>query len=298
MLEFTGIISALVTPFAEDGSLDPASLTANVRHQLASGIRTFCPLGGTGEPISMTADERRQVVDTVLVETAGKARVVVGCLLPSQKEIIELGCYAKRAGADAILVIPPYFVGTKPMHVRRHFEDIAARTGMPMILFNGPSRAGVKLEAEFVVELAAAIPSFVGIKEATGEMLAVAKIARAAPARFTMLQGYDELVLPTLALGGKGAIVSLACLIPALLVRMQQAFDDGDLQTARQLQLDILPLSEIIYSEPNPAPLKYAMNSVGLRGGTTRPPLYPIAPVTIAALEQRLPEVMAQERRN
>lgn len=298
MLEFTGITSALVTPFANDGALDLTSLRANIRHQLASGVRSFCPLGGTGEPISMTAEERRQVVDVVMSEVAGKARVVVGCLLPSQVEIIELGIYAKKAGADAIMVIPPYFVGTKPAHVRRHFEDIAARTGMPMILFNGPTRAGVKLEAEFVVELAAAIPNFVGIKEATGDMLAVAKIVRSAPTRFTMLQGYDELILPTLALGGKGAIVSLACLIPSILVRMCQAFEAGDLQTARTLQLAILEISETIYSEPNPAPLKYAMNSVGLSGGTTRPPLYPILPTTIAALTRQLPEIMAQERRN
>lgn len=298
MSEFTGIISALVTPFAQDGSLDLDGLRANVRQQMASGVRSFCPLGGTGEPISMTADERHQVVDVVLAETAGKARVVVGCLLPSQAEIFELGSYAKKAGADAIMVIPPYFVGTRPSHARRHFQDIASHTGMPMILFNGPSRAGVKLEAEVVIELAEAIPAFVGIKEATGDMLAVAKIVRAAPQRFTMLQGYDEMLLPTLALGGKGGIVSLACLIPSTLVHMQQAFEQGDLTTARELQLGLLPLAEVIYSEPNPGPLKHAMNVVGLRGGVTRAPLYPIAPATVAALDRLLPAAMAEERRN
>lgn len=297
MIRLSGITSALVTPFDSDGKLDLAALAENVKHQLASGVASVCPLGGTGEPISMTGDEQRRVIDAVMTEAGGRARVIIGCLLPSQGEIVELGRYAKGAGADAIMVIAPYFVGAKPRHVRRHFEDIAAKVDMPMVLFNGPTRAGVKLEPDFVIELATNIPHLVAIKEATGEMYGIAKILQGAPARFAMLQGYDELILPTLALGGVGAVVSLGCLIPRILIRIQSAFDSGDLATARELQLKILPLSAVIYSEPNPGPLKYAMNSVGLTGGSTRPPLYPIANETIEALGRLLPDVMLEERR-
>jgi 4-hydroxy-tetrahydrodipicolinate synthase len=296
MVKLTGIISALVTPFDKGGELDLDAMTKNVRHQQSCGVRSFCPLGGTGEPISMTDAERRRVVDTVRSEVGGEGRVVVGCLLPSQREIIELGRYAKSAGAEAIMVIPPYFVGAKPRHVKRHFCDIAEKVDLPMVLFNGPTRAGVRLEAEFVLELARDIPHFVAIKEATGDMNAVGKILREAPQRFAMLQGYDELVLPTLAGGGVGAIVSLACLVPSLLARLEEACRAGDLAIARNLQNLVSELGEPIYAEPNPAPLKHAMNAVGLSGGFTRPPLYPISEATAAHLDRILPRIMAEER--
>lgn len=292
-----GVISALVTPFDEKGAVDCAALAANVRHQMAAGIASFGPLGGTGEPISMTAEERFQVVDAVLAETAGKAKAVVGCLLPSQPEIIELGVYAHRAGADAIMVIPPYFVGAQPRNLKRHYADIASAVGLPMVLFNGPTRCGVTLSADVVLELVQQIPQFVAIKEATGDLHAVSRIVRGAPPHFAMLQGYDELILPTLAVGGVGSFVSLACLIPFTLARLQAAFDAGDLVRARQLQMAVLPIAEAIYAESNPGPLKFAMNLLGLPGGRTRPPLYPIADATAERIRQLIPDIVALEER-
>lgn len=289
---FGGITSALVTPFAADRSVDPVGLKQILRHQRAEGVKSFCPLGGTGEPISMTADERRLVVDTVMDEVGGSATVIVGCLLPSQPEIIELARYSERAGADAIMAIPPYFVGTRPRHVLRHLQAIATATDLPLILFNGPGRAGVKLDAESVVELATAVPNLVGIKEATGDMVLATEIAQALP-DFALLQGLDELLLPTLSVGGRGGIVSLACLIPGTLVRLVGAFEEGDLATARALQHRILPLAKLIYAEPNPGPLKHAMNHLGLPGGICRPPLYPPAEAIVEGLSSVLDDFAA-----
>lgn len=297
-MKIEGIVSALVTPFDRAGELDLSAMTRNIRHQQSCGVKSFCPLGGTGEPLSMTEVERRRVVDAVRSEVGSGGRVVVGCLLPSQREIIELGRYAKSVGADAIMVIPPYFVGAKPRHVKRHFADIAEKVDLPMVLFNGPSRAGVRLDAEFVLELARDIPNFVAVKEATGDMNAVGKILREAPEHFAMLQGFDELVLPTLAAGGVGAIVSLACLVPRLLTRLEAACRSGDLAVARKLQNLVSELAEPIYAEPNPVPLKHAMNASGLSGGTTRPPLYPISHEVAVQLERILPRVMAEEQRS
>jgi 4-hydroxy-tetrahydrodipicolinate synthase len=293
-----GVVSALVTPFDGKGALDCAALTANVRHQMAAGIASFGPLGGTGEPISMIAEERFRVVDAVLAETSGKATVVVGCLLPSQPEIIELGKHARRAGADAIMVIPPYFVGAQPPNLKRHFADIAAAVDLPMVLFNGPTRCGVTLTASVVLDLAREIPHFVGIKEATGDLHAVTSIVREAPERFVMLQGYDELILPTLAVGGVGSFVSLACLIPLTLARLQAAFDAGDLAKARKLQMAVLPIAAAIYAESNPGPLKFAMNLLGLAGGQTRPPLYPIGDATADRIRSMIAEIATLEERS
>ncbi|MGE0154995.1 MAG: dihydrodipicolinate synthase family protein [Reyranellaceae bacterium] len=292
-----GVVSALVTPFDDSGALDCAGLAANVRHQLACGVTNFGPLGGTGEPISMTAAERFRVVDAVMAEARGQGRVVVGCLLPSQAEIVELGRYARQAGADAIMVIPPYFVGAQPANVKRHFADIASAVDLPMVLFNGPTRCGVTLDARLVVELATDIPHFVALKEATGDLHAASRIVREAPARFVVLQGYDELVLPTLAIGGVGCFVSLACLIPRTLARLHQAFDAGDIVRARELQLRILPIAEAIYAESNPGPLKYAMNLLGLPGGRTRPPLYPVSEATAERIRGLVPEISLLEDR-
>lgn len=290
-----GVVSALVTPFDQDGAVDTTALAANLRHQMAAGVSRFGPLGGTGEPISMTAAERFRVVDTVMAEIGGRAQIIVGCLLPSQAEIIELGRHARRAGADAIMVIPPYFVGAQPHNVARHFADIAAAVDLPMILFNGPTRCGTALSADFVVELARTIPHLVAIKEATGDLHVASRIVREAPSHFAVLQGYDELILPTLAIGGVGSFVSLACLIPAALARLQAAFDAGDLATARRLQLDILPVAAAIYAESNPGPLKYAMNLCGLAGGITRKPLYPIKDETADRIKALLPAIRALE---
>jgi 4-hydroxy-tetrahydrodipicolinate synthase len=296
MKRFTGITSALVTPFGNDLSLDVAGLRANVRHQIAAGIHGFCPLGGTGEPLSLTPDELRRVVDAVLEEAGGKAHVIVGCLVASQPEIISLGKYAKEAGADAIMVIPPYFYWPKPRHIRRHFEDIAERVDLPMVLFNGPTRAGIKLEPGFVLELVEAIPQLVAIKEATGDLAGIEKLIAESPRRFTVLQGYDELIHATTAIGGRGGIVSLGCLVPRLLVRLFAACEEGKAEEARRLQQLVVGLSEAIYAEPNPAPLKYAMNRMGLAGGRTRPPLYPIADETAQRVDRALDRVITEER--
>lgn len=295
MKQLAGITSALTTPFGDDLSLDVSGLRANIRHQLAAGIQGFCPLGGTGEPLSLTTDEQHRVIDATLEEVDGKASVIVGCLLPSQPEIIDLGKYAKRAGADGIMVIPPYFYWPKPRHIRRHFEDIASAVDLPMVLFNGPTRAGVKLEPAFVLELVEAIPQLVAVKEATGDVAGIEKLMTEKPDRFTVLQGYDELVHATTAIGGRGAVVSLGCLIPRLLVRLFAACERGDQSEACRLQQMIAELSEVIYAEPNPAPLKYAMNRVGLAGGKTRPPLYQIAEETARRLHRVLDRIMVEE---
>lgn len=290
-----GIITAMVTCFRPDGALDLPAMRASVRHLIASGAGGLCPLGGTGEPLSLTVDEHKQVIDAVVQEAAGRVPVVIGTLLARQEDIVECGRHAKAAGADAIMVIPPYFINTKPAHTRAHFATLAERVDMPMVLFHGPGRSGVRLTAEGILQLLDAVPRLVAIKETSGDLAICAELVRSAPPAFRVLQGFDEFVLPTLALGGRGAVLSLGCLIPGLLRDLERAFIAGRREEAQRIQLSLLPLCNVIYGEPNPGPLKVALKMAGRPAGPTRQPIYPVSAETIAGLERLLPEILRAE---
>ena len=295
MRAIEGIITAMVTCFRKDGAVDVHSMKASVRHQIANGAGGLCPLGGTGEPLSLTVEEHKQVIDAVVEEAAGRVPVVVGTLLARQDDILECGRHARTAGADAIMVIPPYFINTKPAHTRAHFETIAERVDLPMVLFHGPGRSGVRLDADSILQLLSAVPRFVAIKETSGDLVISAELLRSAPPAFRVLQGLDEYVLPTLALGGHGAVLSLGCLIPALLRNLERAFAAGKVEEAQRIQLSLLPLCEVIYGEPNPGPLKVALTMAGRPAGPTRQPIYPVSVETMAGLERLLPDILRAE---
>jgi 4-hydroxy-tetrahydrodipicolinate synthase len=296
MKPIEGIVTAMVTCFTRDGRVDGAALRDSTRFQIESGTAGLCPLGGTGEPLSMTVDEHKQVIDAVTSEAAGRVPVAVGTLLGNQDDIIAVGKHARAAGADAIMVIPPYFIVAKPAHIRRHFETLAEQIDMPMVLFHGPSRSGVRLDADTILDLITHIPRFVAIKETSGDLTIAAELLRSARPGFKVLQGFDEFVLPTFALGGHGAVLSLGCLLPNLFRRLHEAFSAGDLATAQRLQLDILPLCRVIYGEPNPGPLKVALEMAGRSAGPTRRPIYPVSAATREALERLLPPMLKAEK--
>lgn len=295
MKPIEGVITALVTPFTRDGAIDVTALRTSVRHQVAAGSGGVCPLGGTGEPLSLTVAEHKRVIDTVVDENAGRLPVVIGTLLGNPDDIVDCAQHARRAGADAVMVIPPYFVITKPTHIRGHFDAIAQRAQIPLVLFHGPARSGVRLDAETILALIEAVPSIVAIKETSGDLTIAAELLRSAPLGFRVLQGFDEYVLPTLALGGHGAVLSLGCLVPNLLRRLREAFDANRLAEAQRIQLDLLPLCRVIYAEPNPGPLKRALAIAGRPAGPTRAPIYEVSAETEAALRALLPPILRDE---
>jgi 4-hydroxy-tetrahydrodipicolinate synthase len=285
----------MVTSFRDDGSLDIDAMRRAARYQIDSGASGVCVLGSTGEPLAMTVDEHKRAIDAVVTEVAGRITVTAGTLLGRQEDIVECGRHARACGADAIMVIPPYFVLAKPAQIRAHFEAIAEKVDMPMVLFHGPSRSGVRLDAEAMLGLIEAVPHFVAIKETSGDVTIAAELLRSAPPGVRVLQGFDELVLPTLALGAHGAMLSLGCLIPKLLQRLARSVVHGDMATARRLQLGILPLCRAIYSEPNPGPLKLALALAGRPAGPTRPPLDTPAAEVRALLEPLVAQVLEIE---
>ncbi len=293
MFKAEGIFTAMVTHFQADGNLDVAGMRKSVAFQIEQGVHGVVPLGGTGEPLSLTVDEHKRVIDAVVEEADDRVQVVVGALLASQRDIVEAARHAKRAGASALMLIPPYFVMAKPHHIKRHFMDIAERVELPLVLYHGPQRSGVRLDLDALLALITDIPQFVAVKDTTGDAYFLSSLVRQAPAKFSVMQGWDELVFPTLALGGRGAILSLGCLVPRLFVEILTAFREGRLDHARALQYRALPLCSVIYGEPNPVPLKKALEMVGRPAGPTRPPLYPPSEETVASLRKLMPEFNA-----
>lgn len=283
-----GVITALVTSFEASGKLDETGLAASVEYQIRAGVHGLCPTGGTGEPLSLTEEEHRRALDVVLEAAGGRVPVIAGVLLANQEAVIRLALHAKASGAAAVMVIPPYFVRTHPENVARHFAEIARAIDHPLILFNTPSRSGVNLPARWIADLARRVPVFVGVKESSGNLTQVGMIIREAPEGFTVLQGSDALQLPTYAMGGTGGIVALANLVPGLFVELHQAVARGDIARAQDIQLRLLPLDEVCYSEGHPAPLKRALELVGRPAGPTRPPIYPVSLQTEARLREVL----------
>ncbi len=271
----SGIHTALVTPFDSDLAVDVQALRASVRYQIENGAAGLCPLGGTGEPLSLSLDEHRLIIDTVM-EEATRTRTVpvtVGCLKGGQSEVLEIARYAAGAGADAVMIAPPYFYGPRAADIQGHLNAVADAVDLPIVFFHTPGRSGIRLDADTILGLFDAVPAIKGIKDASSDAILAAELIRGAP-EVAFLQGLDELLLASHALGAPGAIVSLADLMPGDLAALWQAANDGDMAQARGRQLDLLPLCRVIYSEPNPGPLKFALALSGRPAGGCRPPIY------------------------
>jgi len=287
----TGIITALVTAFDDEGQLSEERLRKSVQFQIAHGIHGLCPTGGTGEPLSLSEDEYNRALEIVIDEVKGRIPVIAGVLLVDQAMTIRIIKHAARVGAAAAMLIPPYFVRTSQRQVFKHFSDIAARTNFPLLVFNTPSRSGVNLEPDFIVRLAKEVDAFVGVKEGSTSLAAVQCIIRDAPPEFCVLQASDALQVVTWAMGGKGGIVAIANLIPDIFMEMWNAFQRGDLARARELQLQILPLNAVTYAEGHPGPLKRALELVGRPAGSPRPPIYPVMEETEKKLQAVLKDL-------
>lgn len=173
-----GIITALVTPFNSDGSLNNEELDNLVEDQICQGIHGLCILGGTGEPLMLSLDERKLVIDVVIKKVKGRVLTIVGSLVGSYPEIVDVLQYGEKAGADAGMIMPPYFIMARPPHIYKYFLGISESTNLPLILFNAPNRSGVCLENNFIYKITRDIDQIIGIKEASGDMFLVANILK------------------------------------------------------------------------------------------------------------------------
>jgi 4-hydroxy-tetrahydrodipicolinate synthase len=291
-----GVIASLVTHFTPAGALDEESIVKTVDVLASRGVHGVCICGGTGEALSLSDEEHEAAVNAAVRGAAGRCKVVAGALYIDPTRIALAGRAAARAGADAVMIIAPYFVRPSPDDIYEHVARLSDLVELPLILFNSPGRAGLDMDARLLIRIATQLPKVVGFKEASGDLAKFARVVRESPPQFGMLQGLDDLVLPSLVLGGSGALITLGAVIPGVFVRLAEAVRRNDLETARGLQLAALPVIDAVYQTPNPSGTKRLLELLGLPGGPVRPPLRTVKPGADSHLARLVPLIRQLER--
>ncbi len=287
-MKFKGCGTALVTPFHADGSLNEASFRLLVRRQIENGIDFLVPCGTTGESPTLRSEEHLRVVEITLEEADGKVPVLAGAGGYNTHEVIELAVEIEDMGADGILSVTPYYNKPTQEGLFQHYSAIARAVALPIIVYSVQGRTGVNVEPETVRRLTS-IPNIAGIKEASGNVLQIGRIAAEAQESFAVLSGDDALTLPVLALGGHGLISVASNVIPREMTDLVKAGLAGDFAKCREIHRRWLPLMNGLFIESNPIPVKAALASMGLLESVYRLPL--VAPSK--ANQERIAQLLA-----
>jgi len=278
MKQFRGTGTAIVTPFKKNQSVDEAALHQLIEFQIEGGVEAIVPLGTTGENPTLSADEQKRIMDLVIGHVNGKASVIAGTGSNSTTKVIEMSRYAKEAGADAALVVGPYYNKPTQDGYFHHYLAIAEAVDIPIIVYNVPGRTGGNIEAATILRMAEEIPPIIGVKEASGAMAQIMEIARHKHPRFSLLSGDDALTLPMMILGGDGCISVVANEVPDMFSTMVRACMKGKWAKALELHNKLLPLMNANFLESNPIPVKAALSMMGYIDEAYRLPLVEIQP--------------------
>jgi len=283
-----GSLVAIVSPMHEDGRLDFDAYRRLIEWHIAEGTNGIVAVGTTGESPTVDHDEHIELI-RVAVETARKrVPVIAGTGGNSTSEAVDLTEHAKKAGADATLQVVPYYNKPTQEGLYRHFERVT-QVGLPVILYNVPGRTVADLADETTLRLAQ-LPGVVGIKDATGDLLRAAQLIKRAPRHFAVYSGNDDTALALMLLGGHGVVSVTANVAPQLMSRMCAAALAGELASARQINNQLLPLHVKLFAEPNPIPVKWALQKLGRIAGGIRLPMVPLSatnqPVVLAAMQE------------
>jgi 4-hydroxy-tetrahydrodipicolinate synthase len=286
---FTGVGTALVTPFRGDGSVDEAAVKRLARRQIDAGIHFLCPCGTTGEAPTLSHDEKLRVVQIVVDENNGKVPVLAGAGGYDTREVIEFARELERIGADGLLSVTPYYNKPTQEGLYQHYKAIAESTALPIVLYNVPGRTGVNIEAQTAIRLSN-IPNVVGIKEASANVVQMTEIIAGAGDDFILVSGDDPLTVAVMGIGGRGVISVASNEAPSEMVQIVELCERGDFAAARKLHHWLLPLIQVNFVESNPIPCKAAMAAMGLLEERYRLPLVPPS----AASREKIVRVLQQ----
>ncbi|TVM19427.1 4-hydroxy-tetrahydrodipicolinate synthase [Oceanidesulfovibrio indonesiensis] len=287
-MQFRGALTALVTPF-RNGAFDEEAYRAFIDWQIEQGIDGVVPCGTTGESATLSHEEHKRVVRTCVEHVAGRVPVLAGAGSNNTKEAIELAKDARDVGADGLLLITPYYNKPTQEGLYQHFKAIAAEVDLPFIVYNVPGRTGVNLLPETLARMARDIPQVVGTKDATANLRQVSDIAEQCGKDFMLLSGDDFTVLPLLSVGGCGVISVVSNIAPAWMAGLCKAFEEGDLEKAREYHFKLQPLSRGCFLETNPSPAKTALSMMGRIPMEFRLPMVPLQPEN----EEKLKKLLA-----
>lgn len=288
MAIFKGAGVALVTPFLEDESIHYEALEKLVEEQIAGHTDAIIVCGTTGEPATMTEEERLECIKFVIEKVNHRIPVIAGTGCNCTKSVVELSKKVEALGADGILVVTPYYNKATQEGLYQHYKAVAQATTLPIIMYNVPSRTGCNIMPETAAKLGNDFENIVGIKEASGNIAQVATLASLCKGKLDIYSGNDDEVIPILALGGIGVISVLSNIAPRDTHDMVMEYLEGNQEKALQLQLSYLPLIRALFSEVNPIPVKEALNILGKEAGGVRLPLTKMSEQNRIALEETL----------
>lgn len=287
---FTGVCPAIVTPFGADGAVNYNKFAELVERQIAGGVSAICVCGTTGESATLSTREHAELADFCVRQADGRIKVVIGSGSNDTTHALELSLHAQESGADALLLVTPYYNKTTQAGLVRHFTYIADRVDTPIILYNVPSRTGLSMTAQTYRDLAQH-PNVNGVKEASGDISLVTQTRRLCPRDFYVWSGNDDQVVPLVALGAKGVISVAANIVPEAMVSLMDLCGKGDFAQAIELQARYADLMEALSVEVNPIPVKTAMNLMGVEVGELRLPLCEMSLANLALLRGSLREL-------
>ena len=283
---FTGACTALVTPFL-DGRVNYPMMEMLLRRQMDAGIKAVVVCGTTGESPTLSDDEKLELFHRCKTYVGDNCLIIAGTGSNDTAHAVELSRSAEEEGADALLVVSPYYNKATPDGLFAHFLTIAGNVNIPVIIYNVPSRTGVDIPISVYKRLAS-IPNIAGVKEASSDITKITRIKRECPQNFSVWSGNDDQIVPVMALGGDGVISVLSNVLPTQTQAMAQAALAGDFDTAASLQCQLLPLIELLFCEVNPIPVKAAMKMIGYDCGGCRLPLTAMTSDNATKLKQML----------
>ena len=288
--KFTGLGTALVTPFTQSGEMDETAVRRLGRRQIDSGTHFLVPVGTTGESPTLLPAERVRMVEILVDEAKGKTPILAGAGGYNTREVIQLAKEMQKAGADGLLSVTPYYNKPTQEGLYQHFKAIAEATPLPIILYNIAGRTGVNIDTPTVARLAQ-IPNIIGVKEASGSLSQMCDVLRTVPSDFIVLSGDDALTLPLMAVGGRGVISVVSNQIPKEMSQMVELAAKNDFAAARAIHNRIVGLMQINFIESNPGPVKFGMAAMGLLEEAFRLPIVSPKPESKAKIEAVLKEL-------
>jgi 4-hydroxy-tetrahydrodipicolinate synthase len=284
---FKGSIVALVTPFKGD-RVDEAAYKKLVDWQIKEGTNGIVPCGTTGESPTLSEKEHSEVIELCVQAVGKRIPVVAGTGSNSTSEAVHMTKHAAKVGADAALVVTPYYNKPTPKGIYLHYKAVSESTDIPIILYNIAGRTGRNIEPDLMAKLASDFKNIVGVKEASGSLEQMLRIKELCPKGFFITSGDDALTLPILAIGGIGVISVAANIVPRDVAALVNAFNQGDLKKAQEINLKLMPLIHALFIETNPIPVKKACELMGLCNGSLRLPMCDMEEVNLAKLKQAL----------
>ncbi len=290
-ISLSGAITALVTPFKKDKSIDFEALKRLVRFQIEGGINGLAPCGTTGEGATLNYEEYGQVIRTVVREVQGRIPVIAGAGSNDTQKAVHLAQIVKEAGADGLLIVSPYYNKPTPNGLVEHYKTLGEAVDLPIILYNVPGRTGSNVLPQTVLRIVKEVPQVIGVKEASGNITQIAEILKDAPKDFVLFSGDDSVTFASMVLGGKGGISVVANEAPKEFSELCRLALNGEWAKAREINFRLLKLMRTNFIETNPIPVKTALSMMGRIEENFRLPLCPLEEKNRPALEKALKEL-------